>query len=564
MLLSRNDRALLDPRANGEENVPSGHGASSPRVCQKNHTPGTDPPLDVSLSQRDTSPRYDACNVLTLAQEEPNMDTAIRLHEKIVEDIQVFEPVSAIRQGIACMRDLVDPDAGSAAIHSDIKPEDVMLVMRWVFQYQELGKGTHSMSANDMGRLSRDVSKLRALAEDEKTPAFGPHDWPRIDYHRRPYEDSRFETGPSVPRQMILFRDMLEGSELSASFSEKHQISLHTFILIYTWCCAHVYVGKSLSVREIRPKWKEGNSFLNAVARDFKGASDWVRKVSAQTDIQGNPQRSLWRQLREPSPLVRIPLFRDGDSLVPYSLGILEAGLRGNLYEMFEDLGGGFPDGDFSAAYSKYIQGLVQKLRLSFLGDESLTETVGSGSSRADCVVLDGKTVVIVEVKSTTPPLKEMAEQDFIGAGGSAKRRLLKGITQIAHTAVHLNIPSKSDVIGIVVTYGKYEHTWETIGEKARGDVQKKLDCLGNPILTHQCFFLDIDDFEHLVDAALEPNMGFGKMLHQLATQQQNKGDQFAFKKELEHLVGRPLPTPDWLMKRMDAWMREIAPPGAL
>lgn len=485
------------------------------------------------------------------------------LHGKIVEKIRMLNPASVIRLGIDCLHDMKESDAGSAAAYSGIEPKNIMLVIRWVYQHHECGRDTRAPSVDDLRDLSRDISGLESLAENEKISAMGPHDWPHIDYHRRPHQDSRFETGPSVPRQLILFHDKLGVSELDKKFQEKHQMSMLGFILIYTSCCAYLVArGKrTLSVQALRDKWgkNDADKFLNAIARDFEGASRWMKEHSERTMLRKNPQRSLWRQLREPTPLVRIPLFRDGDSLRPYSLEILETGLRENLYEMFKGLGIGFPGRCFGNAYEEYIRCLVKKLRLPFLCEQELREAMGADSSRADCVVFDKEKSVIIEVKSTTPPHMEMAEQDFVGAGFSTRDNILDGVSQIAHTANWLKIPDKRNIFGVVVTYGKYEHTWETIGKRARAYVQEKLGCLGNPILTDQCFFLDVGDFEYLIDAALH-DIGFGDALCRLA-RQQSQNESFVFQQGLECIVQKPLPTPTWLMDRMNewfAWMEKV------
>lgn len=476
------------------------------------------------------------------------------LYKRIVRDVQELEPVSAIRQGIDCLRGPIRPETGSGTVYSGIEPKNVMLVIRWLYQHHRRGRGVRTLSVNDLKGLSRDISILESLTEDEKIPVMGPHDWPRIDYHRRPHEDSLHETGSSIPRQLILFNDKLEGSRLSEQFTEKYQMPMSMFILIYTWCCAHLETQKkrTLSVQKMRSSWGEGNAdkFLNAVARDFESASDWVKEYSNQTMVRGNPQRTIWRQLREPTPLVRIPFFRDGDTLRPYSLAVLETGLRGNLYEMLKAMNVGFPGGCFGKAYEEYIQDLIKKLNLGFLSERQLRKELRAGSRRADCLALDGRAVIIIEVKSTTPSPKEMGEQDFVGAGA----KIVEGISQIAHTAGQLPNVSRQDIFGVVVTYGKYEHTWETIGQKAHARAQDELGRLGNPILTNQCFFLDVDDFEHLVDEALGHDTGFGDTLRKLAVRQKDQKTGFDFKRELERAVGRAISTPGWLVTRRNQW----------
>lgn len=542
------------------------------------------------------------------------------LYDKIVGKVQALDPVRVIKLGIACLRDPVESDAGSTTTCSDINPEHVMLIMRWAYQHYEPGKSTRVPSENDMRRLARDIHELESVVEKEKVPVREHRDWPRIDYHRRVLDDLWPEMVASISRQMILFRDKLEGSELDEEFKEKYRIAVSDLIRIYVLCCVYVSKGRDLSIKDLRDRWGRDNvdNFSKVFARDFERASDWMKEHSKQIMVRETPrqgaglrrcgrmlrvvttkirgdfakaasvreilcgvwripielyngmaayarrvtayQRSIWRELREPTPLVRIPFLCHDGNLVPYSLVLLDAGLRGNLYEMCEDLNVGFPGGCFGDAYEEYVQCLVEKLKLPFLSAKSLRDKMGGDANRADCVVCDGEKRIIIEAKSTTPPRKEMSEQDVIGAAGSAKRNILGGVLQIAHTARWLKTPDKRDVFGLVVTYGRYGHTWETIGERARGGVEREMKCLGNPVLTDQCFFLDIADFEYLVDEVCEEGKGFGDLLSALA-QRQGQEESFVFKETFGRIVDREvLPTPKWLIDRKDAWMEELDP----
>ena len=294
-------------------------------------------------------------------------------HKPIRNKIKTYVPLSIIDKVIDVMHAKIDPLSPE---EWEYLPWEVLLLVRWVYQYAERGIDLKNITDYEFHSLIKNIRDLK----QQKNEKFyyiltrGMHD--QISFQ---ISDNSFLS--RISRQLVMFDDLMESqNNLNTTFQDITGLPLKAFFELCIACLACRQDVK-LSVEYFQKQFRKEiiQNFFSTLSLTMPEAEAYIREYSKNKN-----RKDIWYQINEHTPLWRYPFFEDDGLYRPYSYKLLLSSFSYIVYDIFKERHPDFSVKFFGKIFEKYITKGIEYKCLNFLTEKEIKSRIPKDSKCVD------------------------------------------------------------------------------------------------------------------------------------------------------------------------------------
>jgi hypothetical protein len=228
-------------------------------------------------------------------------------HKPIRNKIKRYEPLSVIRAAVDKLHTIID--GSSPTDWGGYLPWDLLLLIRWVYNYSETQYRPPDIDEHNFLALLRAINDLRDSVRMEGQP--DGHIMSifmrRTLFFELPFQIRPYEIGSSFSRQIVMFHDMGASYGLDDVFRQISGLRLQEYLELYMCCWAACQSDiDKISVRYFQNQFPQETieKFFAILALDFEGAKRFIRLYTEHPT-----RKNIDYQINEHTPLEQYPFL---------------------------------------------------------------------------------------------------------------------------------------------------------------------------------------------------------------------------------------------------------------